>query len=336
MPVSKLTLRTTALLVMSSLLAAITAAPALGQSAEPSPGSPQAAATGRTAPQVLSYDLGTVTIQQSWMAEQAPGLVDMPVRLQGVVAVPGGEGPFPVALLMHGSYPFCTAMAMADDPAPYPCPPEDDLRQYEGFADLAAALAADGYLALVPDMAPEYAEGFGSAPFGERAIQIADAHLDALSEGTGFPVDVAGKADLDQLVIAGHSRGGSLIVRYATDETARHTPKALALLTPAYLAPKSLIPGTMPALLVISECDGDVGTEQPLKFYKKQLPPLRPAPTLVYTIANGTHNGFSTTLEREVGPSCEEADLMAPEQQRAIAGDLLPRFFDLALAASDY
>jgi dienelactone hydrolase len=294
-------------------------------------------------PTVVTYDLGTVTITQAG----AKQFREMPVILQGVLAVPEGEGPFPVALVMHGSYLFCTAepvgagesadpsvsVPMGDDPAPYPCPAENDLRQYEGFGELAAALAADGYLTLVPDMSPEYAEGFGSAPFGDRAIQIADAHLDALAAGTGLPDGVAGKADLDRLVLVGHSRGGSLVVRYATDEEATYTPRALALLTPAYLVGKTVIPKDMPVALVIAQCDGDVGTKEPLKFTsKEQLPPLRTAPTLVYTLPNGTHNGFSTKLQPEQEPRCKDRVIMAPEEQRAIAGDLVPAFFDLALA----
>jgi hypothetical protein len=98
------------------------------------------------------------------------------------------------------------------------------------------------------------------------------------------------------------------------------------------MAPKSVIPKTMPAMLVISQCDGDVGTDLPLKYYKKQLPPLRPAPTLVYTIPGGTHNGFSTKLEPERGPQCKAKDVIDPADQRAIAAILLPQFFDLALS----
>lgn len=303
--------------------------PSAAPSAEPSP-TALTAVPGQA--EVVSYDVGTVTIEQPSQADLNPDFLEMPVHLQGIVAVPDSEGPFPVALFMHGSYAFCTAMATGDDPPPYPCPPEDDLRQFEGFDELAAALAADGYLAIVPDMAPEYAEGFGASPFGERAIQIADATLDTLVEGSGFPVDVAGMADLERLVLVGHSRGGALIVRYATDEAAERTPRALALLTPAYMAPKSVIPKTMPAMFVISQCDGDVGTDQPLKYYKKQLPPLRPAPTLVYTIPGGTHNAFSTKLEPERGQQCKARDVIDPEEQRAIAAALLPAFFDLALA----
>ena len=53
---------------------------------------------------------------------------EMPVALRGVVAIPAGRGPFPVAVVVHGSYPFCTAEGEIDT---YPCPAENDLRQAE-------------------------------------------------------------------------------------------------------------------------------------------------------------------------------------------------------------
>jgi hypothetical protein len=43
-------------------------------------------------------------------------------------------------------------------------------------------------------------------------------------------------------VLAGHTRGGPLAVRYSTDPTAKRTPQALALPTPAFLAPEAVIP----------------------------------------------------------------------------------------------
>jgi dienelactone hydrolase len=328
------TIRLAATAWSAGILAALVGWPAMAQSPSPAPGS--------GGPEAIPYDLGSVTIRQ-------PGserFRDMPVSVQGVIAVPEGDGPFPVALLMHGSYPFCTAepigaeasidpsqsVPSGDNPPVYPCPPENDLRQYEGFGDLAAALATDGYLAIVPDMAPEYAEGFGSAPFGVRAIQIADAHLDALEAGGGFPVDVAGKVDLDRLVLVGHSRGGSLIVRYAADDAADRSPRALVLLTPAFLAGRSTIPATMPAALVIAQCDGDVGIKEPLRFMK-QLGPRRTVPTLVYTIPGGTHNGFSSKLEPEEDERCAAEQRLPAAEQQALAGAVIPRFLDLALAA---
>ena len=233
---------------------------------------------------VESYDLGEVTIVQADLAPDSR-FREMPVSLRGVLAVPEGAGPFPVALLIHGSYPFCTAPNPVDDEVDiYPCPPEGDLRQYEGFTYLAETLAERGYLAVIPDLSAEFNNGFGFSPFAERTTQIIEAHLDAVAAAEGFDADIAGKADLEHLVAAGHSRGGPLAVRYVNDdEAATRDVSALALLTPAFLEAKPKVPGTMPSALVVAECDGDVGKKQPLKYRDNQLKPLRKTLNTNYT-----------------------------------------------------
>ena len=288
-----------------------------------------AAATAQSS--VESYDLGEATIVQSDF-EADSRFHDMPVALQGVLAVPDGEGPFPVALIVHGAYEFCSTLIEEVDV--YPCPPEDDLRQYEGFSYLAEALAARGYIAVIPDLSAEFNNGYGFPVFGERSVQIIEAHLDALEAGEGFDVDVAGKGDFSRLVIAGHSRGGPLAVRYITDDgTATRSASALALLAPAPLAPKAKIPATMPTALVIAQCDGDVGTKGPLQYRNKQLKPLRKTLTTYYTIPGGTHNAFSTQLGSDPSSPCKEEKLLAPEEQQAFASSFVPDFFDMALAS---
>jgi dienelactone hydrolase len=283
---------------------------------------------------VQSYDLGEATIVQEDTAPDSR-FREMPVALRGVLAVPEGIGPFPVALFIHGSYAFCTTPNPVDDEVDiYPCPPEGDLRQYEGFTYLAEALADRGYLAVIPDLSAEFNNGFGFAPFAQRATQIIEAHLDAVAAGEGFETDIAGKADLSRLVAAGHSRGSPLAVRYVNDQdVATRDVSALALLTPAFLEAKPKVPGTMPTALVVSQCDGDVGKKQPLQYREKQLKPLRKTLTTYYTIPGGTHNGFSTQLGADPSSPCKAEKLLAPEKQQAFLAAFLPGFYDLALAS---
>ena len=282
---------------------------------------------------VESYDLDQGTIVQKDMTPDSR-FSEMPVALRGVLAVPEGEGPFPVALFIHGSYTFCTSPNPVDDEVDiYPCPPEGDLRQYEGFTYLAEALAERGYIAVIPDLSAEFNNGFGFAPFAERATQIIEAHLDAITGGEGFEADVAGKADLSRLVLAGHSRGGPLAVRYIRDkDLATRTVSALALLTPAFLEAKPKIPGGMPTALVIAQCDGDVGTDGPLQYRERQLKPLRKTLTTYYTILGGTHNGFSTQLGADPSSPCTDEKLLAPDDQQDFVAAFLPDYYDMALA----
>lgn len=274
------------------------------------------------------YDAGRATITQG--AEPPDSKFgEMPVQLRGTIAVPEGEGPFPVVVFVHGSYPFCDVVSEYDV---YPCPAENDLRQFEGFSYLAEALAGHGYITLVPDLSAEYNTGFAVPVFGERAIQIIDAHLDALASGLGFDDVIAARADLDRLSLVGHSRGGPIALRYITDETATRDVSALALLTPAFRAEEAKIPASMPTALVIAGCDGDVGTREPLEYRRKQLRNLRPTLTTTYTLANGTHNAFSTKLDLIHDPQCQKKELLPAEQQQSFAAAFVPDFLDAALS----
>jgi len=278
---------------------------------------------------VIRYDLGETIIVQERFAEDSR-FRNMPVLLQGVLALPEGEGPFPVALILHGSYVFCTA-PLINDVDPYPCPPENDLRQYEGFSYLAEALAARGYIAIVPDYASEFTNGFGEGVTGERFIQIVNAHLEALAAGEGFGADLGDRADLSRLAVVGHSRGGGYGLLYATSPEAAYAVDALAMIMPAPIVVDFVIPETLPVALVIGTCDGDVGTVSPLEF-AKQLPPLRPALTAIFTLANGTHNASSTQLRPDPIEVCEASDILDPEAQRELLMQFVPDFFDMGLA----
>lgn len=285
--------------------------------------------TAAQEPNVIAYELGEMTIVQERFAEDSR-FRNMQVLLQGVLAMPEGEGPFPVALILHGSYTFCTA-PLANDVDPYPCPPEDDLRQYMGFSYLAAALAARGYIAIVPDYAAEFNNGFAEPLIGERFVQIVNAHLEALAAGEGFGAELVDRVDLSRLVITSHSRGGGYGVLYATSPEAAYTVDALAMIMPASVVVDSVIPETLPVALVIGTCDGDVGTELPLQF-AQQLPPLRPALATIFTLAKGTHNASSTQLGPDPREVCEASDILDPQAQRDLLAQLVPDFFDMALA----
>ncbi len=282
-----------------------------------------------------SYDLGDTSIFQTNFAQDSR-FYEIAVRIQGVLAVPEGDGPFPVVLFVHGAYMFCTAPMQGEADA-YPCPPEDDLRQYEGFTYLAEGLAERGYIAIVPDLSAEFNTGIGFAQQGVRTVQIVNAHLAALEADVGFETDISGKVDLSELVIATHSRGGPLALFYLNADDASYTADALAMLTPAALFANAdrvieeTVPETLPTALIIAECDGDVGTDQPLSYLDDMIIPGRPALTTIYTVPGATHNAFSTNLDADPSQECEDAALLDAQRQRNITTYFLSDFFDAAL-----
>jgi len=53
---------------------------------------------------VVEYNLGETTITQSMFPEDGR-FRNMPVRLNGIVGVPSGDGaPYPVVVILHGKF----------------------------------------------------------------------------------------------------------------------------------------------------------------------------------------------------------------------------------------
>lgn len=278
---------------------------------------------------LTDYNLGEGSIIQERFPDDSR-FYDMPAILQGVIAVPSGEGPFPVALFLHGSYVACTAPTEEMDV--YPCPPEFDLKKHEGFSYLAEALAEAGYLTIIPDISAEYNNGYAEPLFGERTSQIIDLHLNALADGEDFGVPIGVEIDFEKIVVATHSRGGQLAIKYLYDENASYDFSALVMITPADVAAEEIVPDDLPTAVIISECDGDVGIQAPLNVIENQLPTLRPNLTAIYTLEGANHNGYNTKLESDLGDACDDSELISPESQQEFLAGFVPDFFDLALA----
>ena len=106
---------------------------------------------------------------------------NMPVRLNGIVAVPNGDGaPHPVVVILHGNHVGCP-VPEGDTVDRWPCDPEVERANYRGFAYLVSQLAAQGYVALSININAENTFGFGEPVPIERLGQLVDLHLNALS-----------------------------------------------------------------------------------------------------------------------------------------------------------
>jgi dienelactone hydrolase len=287
-------------------------------------------ARAQDAPAAQPYNLGETIILQPRF-EEGSRFREMPVVLRGVLAMPQGEGPFPVAVIVHGRYGFCAA-PLVNDVDPYPCPEDALTPHYAGFSYLAEALAARGYIALAPEFYVEHNNGFAEPLFGERTTQIIQQTLDALAAG-----DLGGPAaDLSRLVMLGHSMGGPLMVAYTQDTAYRtYEASALLLLTPAGPYDVSVIAPDMPVAVIISQCDGDVRRSEPAAWVERFLPADRNAPTVVYTVPNASHNAYSTLLLDRLDRSddCPAEAVLDPAVQQAFIASFAPDFFDLVLGA---
>ncbi len=93
-------------------------------------------------PVALKYNLGETTIAQSRFPEDSR-FHDMPVRLNGIIAVPTSEdGPYP----SRPHYSWHSSGCPNDEGGVdrWPCDPDVEQPNYQGFAYLVEALAAEG------------------------------------------------------------------------------------------------------------------------------------------------------------------------------------------------
>ena len=313
--------------------AAETSAPTVEPQAPPDPGD---------LPPAVEYNLGEATIIQERFPEDSR-FRNMPVRLNGLVAVPpGGGGPYPVVVILHGNHHGCPTDEMGVDR--WPCDPELEQPNYRGFEYLVRELAARGYVALSLNINAENTFGFGEPVPGERLGQLVDLHLGALSTAAGggdngFGVELAGRADLQRLALVGHSQGGEESLRLARqlqDEGGTATSQlygpvsGMLLLASTATAVEASGGSPVPMAIVLPNCDGDVISQEGQHFYEAAR--LAPGQTQWATSAwleRGNHNYFNQLLPDDPfrgadRPDCEP--ILEPGVQRAFLVDYAADF----------
>lgn len=307
-------------------------------------------------PAAVEYDLGEGTVIQERFPE-GERFRTMPVRLNGLIAVPAGEGgPYPVVLILHGNHHGCPTDEMGVDR--WPCDPEVEQPNYRGFAYLARELAARGYVALSININAENTFGFGEPVPGERLRQLVDLHLGALAAAAAggpndFGLELAGRADVGRLALVGHSQGGEESLRLARqlyDEggaaaSLPYGPATGVLLlasTATALEPAGGSP--VPMAIVLPNCDGDVISQEGQHFYEAaRLAPEQTQWATSAWLARGNHNYFNQLLPDDPfrgasgagRPDCEPI-LEAGVQQAFLvdyAADFLTTIWSQDLAA---
>ena len=153
------------------------------------------------------------------------GLVDgRPTQVQGLLGVPVGSGPFPLAIVMHGSHPPCVddfipetfADAIVTETTEYLCGSDfpEYIRHDIGLGHIVTALNDVGIAAVSIDVDSAYV-WWGGEPFEFGTVEaLVNAHAGIVTrlnagEDLGLGIDsLAGRIDLDQIALVGHSRSG--------------------------------------------------------------------------------------------------------------------------------
>lgn len=303
-------------------------------------------------PPAVEYNLGEATVVQANFPE-GNRFRDMPVRLNGVIAVPPADGPHPVVVILHGTHPGCPELEGGVDR--WPCAPEDERPNYRGFAYLVSALADKGYVALAPNINAENTFGFGEPVPGERLTQLLRLQMDALAAAANggpnaFGVELEGRADLQRVALLGHSRGAEAAAWLANAgrlaapdafETFGYGPvRGVLAIAPAVIF---TLPGAsiVPMAVLLAACDGDVIDQAGQLLYEgARTDPAQREWLVSAWLEQANHNSFNETLPADPfgtrgRPDCES--LLEPDAQRAFlsafAGDFLAAIFATDAAA---
>ena len=313
-----------------------TAEPTVEPTAEPQPAAVEA----------VPFDLGDAALVQ---ADFVPERVrEMPVRLDGMIAVPPEGDSLPLAVLIHGSHGSgCPSPDGVTEE--WPCPGEESLH-YEGFAYLLEALAQRGYVAIAINANPLYLMAYGEANTTMRAPILFDLYMEqvaaaASGEDPGFGVDLAGRVDLSRLAVLGHSMGGAAVDTIMAIRAGQTSPEQVSagqgpVSAVLFLAPFEYSDakggGTVPIAIILPACDRDLAGLDGQLYYERE----RAKPDLDITVVSvllqwANHNRFNTELEDEwLGRGsavCTPETLLPAEEQQQFLVDYLPRFFDVAL-----
>lgn len=269
-------------------------------------------------PQAQPYNLGRVWLTQTGVPEP---LQQMPVSLQGVLAVPTGPGPFPVVVILHGRHPGCHFQTPWSA-STWPCSTGSENRYDQGFSYLAEALAQRGYLALAINLNGAYAYAYGASAANytalahQRSPQIVAAHLAQLAaahrgEAEPFGQPLAGRVDLSQLVLIGHSLGGAAAVLSGHQRQGHTQPaqiqqgqgplagllllaptpsQAIALHAEAYELPD------VPTSVVLGGCDRDIYDFSSLYYFETAAGQNRQHLAASVLLPGANHNFFNRSL----------------------------------------
>ena len=298
---------------------------------------PQTQNASNDLPAAVEYNLGETTITQEWFPE-GDRFRDMPVRLNGIIAVPKkGNAPYPVVVILHGNHPGCPILE-GDMFDRWPCDPALERRNYPGFEYLVRRLADAGYVALSININADNTFGFGEPNHIERLRQLVDLHLKALAEASDggsnqFGVDLAGIVDLQRLAFIGHSQGGEGVY-FLTQLEQLDGKESFERLGygPVYglilAAPSANYGGAtaakVPLAVILPSCDGDVFSQDGQLFYEiTRIDPQHESWASSIWLERANHNYFNSNLSdeslvRQGRPDCEP--LLATEDQQDFLG----------------
>lgn len=222
----------------------------------------------------------TVTGEYTLDPMKLPGFPE-PVEMQAVVVAPtGATGDRPLALFLHGRHSTCytTADKVSDN---WPCADnEQPIPSYRGYLRDQKLLASQGYVTVSISANGINAQDWDPDDGGAQArSSLVRQHLakwaDWAKQRNTAPAIVrqSPRADLDRVLLVGHSRGGEGVNRAAMDSLYRPPAdqdgydgqvrwriRGTVLIAPTIFGQNPV--ADVPSVTILPGCDGDVSDLQ--------------------------------------------------------------------------
>ena len=200
-----------------------------------------------------------------------PGLAE-PVEVRALTVGPGtAPGERPLVVFLHGRHTTCFSGTTGEDLDVWPCPDgTEPVPSHRGYVDTQRLLASQGYVTVSISANGITGQDLDVLDGGTDArSRLVQHHLrlwaswsasDTAHAAAPAAVSQTSRADLQQLLLVGHSRGGEGVNRVALDSTTGAevpwTVRGLVHLAPSAYG-RNPAPG-VPAVVVLPACDGDL------------------------------------------------------------------------------
>ena len=254
----------------------------------------------------------------------SPSGLEMPYKLRGIMAVPVGDGPFPLVLITHGSHENI-----------------DETKRFDtGYDYLVKALAQNGYIAVSMDMLMPYIWTYGDGDDAEKSVAVADEHIKSILAANGgealYPVDLTGRVDADKIALVGHSCGGEAIFQIAEDQRGKGVSiEALLSIAPSWNVSREF--PDVSATIIVPQYDGDVTRLDGIALYD-YLVDNNSGDYSVTLLMGANHNFFNRNIERDDSTSHEVENGHPPlsrEEQEEFLVNYAVDFFDASFGIED-